>query len=206
MKKIVVLSGIMFLLFSCSSQDKWPNLSIAEVDTTTMIQQRQFKAYEGCTLEDRTGAWLKLKVQNCTIKWKWLTVNPSETLPWYFIEINSGSGFVAQELALQVLSIGDYPDRAAGVKKLEEYLKSQSYIPQNGCILKKDEWKSKDNKKVFRLVVEEWKKDINCGDYADINPKNQRYFILYDTTKKIVFVNQRKSKRLFDENTIEFIK
>ncbi len=165
--------------------------------------------YIWCKWEKRTWAWLEVWVQNCKIKGKKLTINPSKTLPWYFFEIDSGSWFVAQRLAIQVFNTSETKTIEESLEKVFEKIKSQNEIDKNKCKFKKEETLSGKDKEIYILRQSgsgTTQTGSICWDYWYIIDGDKKYFEIFkNKLNKVLFINQTKEKQLFDEKNIKIL-
>lgn len=165
--------------------------------------------YIWCNWEKKTWAWLELWVQNCRIKWKNLTINANETLPWYFYEVDSWSWFISQKLAIQVFKNPEAKTIEDSLQKIWEKINTQNTINKNNCKFKKDINLSDKESEAYTLIKTwTWMSQTwtTCWDYEYIENGNKKYFKIFLTRiTKPIFINQTKDKQLFDEKSIKLI-
>lgn len=215
MKKNLLCIGICFILTACAGNKTQPQVTIENIEKTpvlnqiitSQIQQKPFTAYAGCEVVKKSLENLEFYAQDCTVKWKKISIMPNETLPGFYVSIGNGNWeYVPQEMAVQIFDIGEYSDRAAWIEKLLWFLKEKGMLQNEKCNFIKDIGKSSDQRKVFQLVSEA-KTQWDCWEYSSQGSDTyEKYFILMDNDKKIVFLNQRKSKNLIDEFSVQFKK
>ena len=207
---LMICVVLLMALSSCSTPKDRDAMIVSHLDTPKekKVEKASFKPYSSCNVEWRSSLWIGVDVQNCFVKWKKLTVVSNDKLHGYYIGIDSGSGMVLQELALQVLDVWDFQNEAQGMQKAVDSLKSSSGTGTlNTCSFVKD-YRLSDKKKSIYTIIGNSQEDgsiSTCWDYGFVDKNHYRYFIIFKGKQKIIFVNQLKQKRLFDEQSIVII-
>lgn len=201
MKKRWIIAILILTLSSCWKDAlQKDDITIKNISTQKSTFSSDFKPYKWCKIVEKVWAWMLLKVQECTVKGNTLTVNPSESLPWFFIEIDSGSWFVAQELAIQKFDVGDFDNSLVAWEKLIKKFIQDAYIKEWQCSFKKITEKSKD---VILLHLLPNKETDTCWEYGYDSQEKNNYFLVFKNEKKVVFIREQTKKRLFDPNSLQ---
>ncbi len=210
MKKAMILCLLAWVvLTSCGQKAAENSVIISRLDTKKAVEKKvPFKPYPNCTVSWKSSLWVGVDVQDCFIKGKKLSVVADEKLGAYYIGVDSGSGYIMQELAIQIFDVGVEWDEKQRLQKVLDTLKksgnSDSYAK---CSFVKDEKLSDAQKSVYTMIgdVKTDGTSTDCGDYDYKNKNHFRYFYIYPGKSKILFINQLKEKRLFDEKSVQVL-
>lgn len=161
--------------------------------------------YKWCQWVKKTWNQLQVWTQECRVKNNILTINPSKTFPWFFLEINTWSWFTSEKLAIQVFNTKGSTTTDIALEKVRNQLLKENFIKkEDTCVFKKVDTLSNDAKKVFTLAKESGE---TCWEYSlDQTGQELRLFeVKTENKNKVIFINQMAEKQLFDEKNIKII-
>lgn len=216
MRIILFFLMTFFILTSCSKDE---NVQITTTFEKPVVQWKTLdkeseminkywyiKApYIWCQWVKKSAHSIEVWTQECTIRNKWITINPSKSFPWFFLEVNSWSWYTSEKLAIQVFDTKGSKSTIDALERVKKQLLKENFIKkEDACVFKKDEALSNETKKIFTL----WKENgETCWEYSfDTNWKEVRYFESKTENKnKVIFISQMNEKQLFDEKNIKII-
>lgn len=174
------------------------------------LNQPSFSAYEWCHWQWKTSLTIGLWVQECTLKWKQVTISPQDKTDLYYYALKKWGKYVAEELAIQSFDFNwnSTPDEIMD-SLYSQFISTGVLKVSDLCYFQKDTISGITDWPIFRLVS---KKDVNnsntwsfCWDYWASSLRN-KYFMITKKGEisKAVFVNQMQ-KNIFDVQSLQIL-